>query len=225
MRFIFQRDIPIQNSVYYFKPIASAGVKYISFNMANQEFKKDKGGFYRLELNNVPPIKEEPRMPPEDEVRSWGLLYYSSNSSLDSSDYWSRVGGLLADINDAMKPGKDSKSLVPQIIEGATTSEEKLSKIFQYARKLKILSFDTSITDEERDKQKRNKSPEDTIKKGQGFSSDINDVFATLVIAAGFEARIAFTGDRSEIFFSRKHAHQSFVSNSRYRNDPFVYNM
>ncbi|MEK7723696.1 MAG: DUF3857 and transglutaminase domain-containing protein [Acidobacteriota bacterium] len=214
MRLVFQRDIPIQQSVYFFKPISGAGVKYLQFNMSDQKFEKDKGGFFRMGLNNVPAIKEEPRMPPEDEVRSWGLLYYSSDDSVNESTYWSKVGGILAevyDIKDAMKPGNDSKKLLPEIIAGANTPEEKLSKIFQYTRKLKNLSFDPSLTDEEKDKIKPNKSPEDTIKKGQGFAAEINDVFATLAIAAGFEARIAFTGDRSEIFFSRKHAHQSFI--------------
>lgn len=214
MRMVFQRDIPVQDSIYYFKPTAGYAVKYLSFNMQEEKFEKDKGGFYRMGLKNVPSIKEEPRMPPEDEVRSWGLVYYATDVNLDETNYWSRVGGILAqvyDIKDAMKPGNDSKKLVPEIIAGANTQEEKLSKIFQYARKLKNLSFDPSLSDEERDKIKPNKSPEDTIKKGQGFSAEINDVFATLAIAAGFEARIAFTGDRSEIFFSRKLAHQSFI--------------
>jgi hypothetical protein len=39
----------------------------------------------------------------------------------------------------------------------------------------------------------------------------INDVFASLAVAAGFEARLMFAGDRSEIFFTYKHAHSSFV--------------
>lgn len=214
MPMVFQRDIPIQNSVYYFKPTSDLNVKYLTFNMQNQKFEKDKGGFLKMALTNLPSIKDEPRMPPEDEIRSWTLIYYSGDTNLDSMTYWSRIGAVLAeayDIKDTMKPGNDSKKLVPQIIEGATTDEEKLSKIFQYARKIKNLSFDTALTDEEKEKLKPNKSPEDTIKKGQGFAADINDVFATLAIAAGFEARIAFTGDRSEFFFSRRHAHQSFI--------------
>lgn len=215
MRFVFQRDIPIENSVYYFKPNSNYNSKYLAFNMKDQGFVKDKGGYYRAALTNVRSLKEEPQMPPEDEVRSWGLIIYSDDNSMDAMDYWSRAGGILAqiyDIQDAMKPGGDSKKLAPEIIAGASTPAEKLHKIFQYTRtKLKNLSYDTSLSDEQKDKIKPNKSPEDTLKKGQGFSSDINDVFATLAIAAGFEARIVFAGDRSELFFSRKYAHVSFI--------------
>ncbi len=214
MRMVFQRDIPIQNSVYYFKPNANYNTKYLPFNMKNVGFEKDKGGFYRVGLTDVPSLKEEPQMPPEDEVRSWELVFYSANTNTNEMDYWSGVGGSLAeeyDIKDAMKPGGDSKKIISEIIAGANTPEEKLHKIFQYARKLKNLGYDTSLTDEEKEKLKANKSPEDTIKKGQGFSNEINDVFATLAIAAGFEARIVFAGDRSEVFFSRKYAHGSFI--------------
>ena len=215
MPLLFQRDIPIQNSVYYLKPNGNYNTKSLSFNMKDAEFVKDKGGFLKAVLTDVPSIKDEPQMPPENEVRSWQLIYYDTTNNTNAMDYWSRVGGILAeqyDINDAMKPGGDSKKLVPEIIAGANTPEEKLHKIFQYTRtKLKNLSFDPSLTDEDKDKIKPNKSPEETIKKGQGFSNEINDVFATLAIAAGFEARIAFTGDRSEVFFSRKYAHSSFI--------------
>lgn len=215
MRFVFQRDIPIENSVYYFKPNQNYNSRYLSFNMKDQGFVKDKDGYYKAGLTNVKSLKEEPQMPPEDEVRSWGVITYSNDRSTDAMDYWSRAGGILAevyDINDAMKPGGDSKKLLPEIIAGASSPEEKIHKIFQFTRtKLKNIAYDTSLSDEQKDKIKPNKSPEDTIKKGQGFSSDINDVFATLAIAAGFEARIVFAGDRSELFFSRKYAHVSFI--------------
>lgn len=215
MRFVFQRDIPIVNSVYYFKPNTNFNSKYLAFNMKDEGFVKDKSGYFRAGLTNVKSLKEEPYMPPEDEVRSWGLIIYSDDKSTDAMDYWSRAGGMLAqiyDIQDAMKPGGDSKKLVPEIIAEASTPTEKLHRIFQYTRtKLKNLTYDTSLTDEQKDKIKPNKSPEVTIKKGQGFSNEINDVFATLAIAAGFEARIVFAGDRSEVFFSRKYAHVSFI--------------
>ncbi len=214
MEFVFQRDIPIQYSAYYFKPYDGLSSNYMSFNMKGEKFEKEKG-YYRMALSNVPALKEEPFMPPANEVRSWGFVYYTSINSKNYSDFWSKIGYDLVqiyDVKDTLKPGGDSKKLISEIVALTDTDDEKLRKIFDYTKaKIKNITYDTTITDEERDKIKANSSPEQTLKKGQGTANEINDVFATLAVAAGFEARITFTGDRSEIFFSRTYSHQSFV--------------
>ncbi len=216
MPIIFQRDIPIQESTYYVKPSKDVGqgMKWIAFNV-DSKFVKDKGGFYKATLRNVPAVKEEPRMPPEDQVRSWGLIYYDEYFSKTSGDFWSRFGGALSyayDIKDVLKTSKDEKNLAAEITSGAKTDEEKVSRIFEYCRtKIKNLTYDTSLTEEQLDEIKENKSPKDTLKKGQGRAGEINELFAALVSTLDLETRIAFTGDRSKIFFSQQHAHPSFV--------------
>ncbi len=215
MRMIFQRDLPVQNMTYYFKPTSQYYTKPILFNMQNVNFVEDKGGYYKATMLNVPAIKEEPNMPPEDEVRSWAFVFYSFEKKEDPQKYWSNAGGLLVqayDIKDSLKPGGDIKKALPGIIGDATDDNEKLKRIYDFCRtKIRNITFDTSITDEERSKIKFNSSPSDTLKKQQGKELDINDVFASLAVAAGFEARLMFAGDRSEIFFTYKHAHSSFV--------------
>ena len=61
MKMEFQHDIPIQDITYFFKP--SGNLRYFIFNMDNK-LVKDKGGFYRASMTNVPALKDEPRMPP-----------------------------------------------------------------------------------------------------------------------------------------------------------------
>ena len=212
MRMIFQHDIPIQNISYYFKPFQ--GARYLTFNM-NDKFVKDKGGFFRATMENVPALKEEPRMPPEDEVKSWTLFYYLKNMKETSTDFWSRYGGYLAyswDIKDTLKPGKDMKQAADQIATGASTPDEKIAKIYEFTKtKIKNLTYDPQMTDEDREKYKPNKSTGDTYKKMQGTSAEINELFASLATALGFEARLAFGGDRSEKFFNPLQAHESFI--------------
>jgi Domain of Unknown Function with PDB structure (DUF3857)/Transglutaminase-like superfamily len=217
MRMVFQRDIPMQNVSYYFRPTDGWNTKSLSFNMKGSaaQFVKDKGGYYRATMVNVPSIKEEPNMPPEDEVRSWAFVFYTQNNSLDVDKYWSNAGGALVesyDVKDTLKPGGDIKKALPAIIAGAENDVEKLNKIYEFClTKIRNLSYDTTLTDEDREKLKFNKSTSETLKKQQGFSLEINDLFASLAVAAGFEARLVFSGDRSEIFFTEKHAHSSFV--------------
>lgn len=213
MRMTFQHDIPIENITYYFKPFQNA--RYLTFNMSDNKFIKDKGGFYRTTMENVPAIKEESQMPPEDEVRSWLLLYYTDDTKGTANDFWSRAGGNIAysyDIKDTLKPGKDLKNAATEITAGASSDEEKLAKIFEFCKtKIKNITFDTRLTDEQKDEIKPSKSATDTYKKLQGRSSDINELFASLATAAGFEARLAFGGDRSEKFFNVGQAHESFI--------------
>lgn len=213
MRMFFQHDIPIQNITYYFKP--AANTKYLTFNMNGNKFIKDKNGFFRATMENVAAIKEESQMPPEDEVRSWLVLYYWDDLKDNSSDFWSKAGGVIVrnwDIKDTLKPGKDLKTAAAQITAGATTPDEQLAKIYEFCKtKVKNITFDTSLTDDQKDEIKPNKSTADTYKKSQGTSTDINELFASLATALGFEARLAFGGDRSEKFFNPQEAHVSFI--------------
>jgi hypothetical protein len=213
MRMTFQHDVPIENISYYFKPYENA--RYLTFNMSDNKFVKDKNGFYRATMENVPAIKEEPQMPPEDEIRSWLLLYYSDDRKGNSSDFWSRAGGYIVrkwGIKDTLKPGKELKSAAAEIIAGAATPDEQLAKLFEFCKgKIKNITFDTQLTDEQKEEIKANKSTGDTYKKLQGTSSDVNELFASLATAAGFEARLAFGGDRSEKFFNPNQAHESFI--------------
>lgn len=213
MRMTFQHDIPIETISYFFKPLANA--RYLTFNMNDNKFVKEKNGFYRATLENVPAIKEESQMPPEDEVRSWLVLYYTNDKKGDADDFWSRAGGYIAyswEIKDTLKPGKDLKAAAAEITAGASSPDEKLAKIYQFCKtKIKNISFDTQLTDEQKDDIKPNKSTADTYRKMQGTSVDINELFASLATGLGYEARLAFGGDRSQKFFNPQLAHVSFI--------------
>ncbi|MDQ3801725.1 MAG: DUF3857 domain-containing protein [Acidobacteriota bacterium] len=213
MRMFFQHDIPIQNITYYFRP--ANNTKYLTFNMSDNRFVKDKDGFYRATLENVPAIKQEPYMPPTDEVRSWLLVYYWQDLNDTSSDFWAKAGAVIAkafDIKDTLKPGKDLKAAAAEITAGATTPDVQLARLYEFCRKrVKNITFDTTLTDEQKEEIKPSKSASDTYKKLQGTEGDINELFASLATALGFEARLAFSGDRSEKFFDPKLAHVSFI--------------
>ena len=213
MRMTFQDDVPIETKTYFFKPYQNA--KYLTFNMADTKFEKDKGGYYRATMSNMPAIKAEPNMPPQDEVSSWLLLYYVRDTKESSSDFWSHTGYAIAqvfDIKDTLKPGSTIKEAAAQITQGATTDDEKLRKIYDFCKtRIKNIEFDTSLTDEQKDDIKNNKSTADTYRKQQGTSTDINELFASLADASGYETRLAFGGDRSKKFFKPNQSHLSFI--------------
>ncbi|MET0623527.1 MAG: DUF3857 domain-containing protein [Pyrinomonadaceae bacterium] len=216
LRLHFQRDIPVRSVTYYLRPFK--GMRYRPFNMGDARFEKDKGGFSRITMTNMPAFREEPLMPPENSVRAWVFLYYSyEDTKTDVEQYWKGWGRLLHQtFKESLKANEEVKAAAATVVGDAKTDDEKLRRIYDFCRtKIKNLSDDASgLTDDDRSKLKENNSPADTLKRAQGTGSDINFLFAALARAAGFDARIAFSGNNADLFFDRAMMHDAFLGAS-----------
>ena len=218
IRLNFQRDVPVQLVKYYIKPLSFPGFEYgmraQTFNGATSPFVKEKEGFYSVTMSNVPAFHEEPRMPPEDAVRPWMLVYYSKEIDQKGEKYWQEYGKqTYEDYKSRMKVSAEVKTATEAAIAGAATPEEKLEKIFEFCRaKIKNSNDDASgLTADDRAKLKENKSPADTLKRGMGTGLDIDMLFAAMAIAAGFDARVVRLSDRSDTFFDKEFADDYFI--------------
>lgn len=203
MRLQFQREIPVQQVTYYLKPFR--GMHYNSFHMEEARFIKDNDNFYKLTKTNMPAYREEPRMPPEDEVRAWVFLFYSEETKVDVEKYWKEFGRKYFELSkDEMKVNDEVKSAVTGIIGSAATPQEKLELIYDFCRtKIRNISRDaTGLSEDEKKKIRGSKLPADTLKHGAGTGGQIDMLFAALAKAAGFEARPAVSGNRDDFFFS-----------------------
>jgi hypothetical protein len=216
LRLQFQRDIPVRNVTYYLRPYQ--GMRYRPFNMGDARFEKDKDGFSRLTMTNMPAFREEPRMPPEDSVRSWVFLFYSADSGKQDVDtYWKAIGrGVFEGMKDSLKANDEVKAAATQIVGDAKTDAEKLQRLYDYCRtKIKNVSDDAAgLTPDERAKLKENKTPADTLKRAQGTGGDIDLLFGALARAAGFDARLALSGNNDDLFFDRGLMHSAFLRSS-----------
>jgi hypothetical protein len=213
----FQRDIPVRSVSYLVRPYTgpyAQGLAYKEFHMPpGVKFEKAKGGFYRVSLTNVPAYREEPSMPPEDEVRSWILLFYNG-STLVPEKFWADMGKRLYEASkDDLKANDDVKRKAAEIIGDATDPQEKLKRLYEFCQtKIRNLSRDSSITSEERTKlAKEIKSPADTLKRAMGRGGNIDNLFAALVNAAGFEAYMAFSGNRQNFFLDDRFPNPYFL--------------
>jgi len=218
IRLYFQRDVPVQLVKYYVKPLSLPGFEYgmraQTFNGPASPFIKEKDGFYSVSMSKVPAFHEEPRMPPEDSVRPWMLIYYSKETKLEGEKYWQDYGKRTYEENKSrMKVSDEVKTTSAAASAGASTPEEKLEKLFEFCRsKIKNVNDDASgLTAEERGKLKENKSPADTLKRGMGTGTDIDMLFASLAIAAGFDARLVNLSDRSDTFFDKGFPDDYFI--------------
>ena len=217
-RLYFQRDIPVQTVTYYLKPASNLvgveSLRYQPFHMAMPKFEKDKKGFYSTTVTNVPAYHDEPRMPPEDEVRKWMLLYYTAERNLEPQKYWKDFGKIVYNVfKSDMKVNDDVRKKSAEIVGDAATPEQKLERLYEFCRtQIKNLDDDALNLPAEVRAKLKDESPANTLKKGEGRSNDIAGLFAALALAAGFEARPALMADRSDIFFDPGFADPYFMS-------------
>ncbi|HKV34531.1 MAG TPA: DUF3857 domain-containing protein [Pyrinomonadaceae bacterium] len=204
LRLQFQRDIPVQTITYHIKPAGKMSVDVRAFNMDEPRFEKEKNGFQVATVTNMPAFREEPLMPPEDNVRSWAMVKYYSILSL-LLGYPMLASSVYSGFQPYMKVDKEIKAKAAEITAGATTEDEKLQKIFEFVRtSIKNTQDENSgFTDDQIEKLKENKKPSDTLKRGVGPGIDINLLFAALANAAGLEARVALLPDRGQRLFDR----------------------
>jgi hypothetical protein len=219
LRLQFQREIPVQQVKYYLKPFPFEGYSLLvaTFHGQQSRLVKDKDGYHSMTMTNMPAFREEPRMPPEDQVRTWSLVYYAPTAERKQTAqaFWKSWGKQVYELHKSdIKVGDEVKRAAAEAIGSATTSEEKLKKLDEYCRtRIKNVNDDASgLTPEQRAKVKTNKSPADTLKRGQGTSEDIIMLFAALATAAGFDARVGELGDRSDIFFDPEYMNGYFMN-------------
>jgi hypothetical protein len=204
-RFTFQRDIPIQSVKYYLKvpSLRYSHLRTKTFNGRNTEFVTEKENLYSTTMTDVPAFRDEPYMPPEDQVRTW-MLAYNFPDFFDArpSKYMYEAFKASTKLNDELR------KTAATIIGDATKPEQKIERLFEFCRsKIKNVQRETAaLTDSDLNKLKDQKTAADTLKRGLGTGAHINLLFAALVNAAGFDARVAQVCDRSNFCFDPQNA-------------------
>lgn len=219
-RLLFQRDIPMQRATYYVRPYKGSTLNFVPFNTADVRFVEGNDRFYVGTVTNVPALKLEPYMPPEDEVRRWTFLSYAplniSNQALGSVLGWSFFANRYTGLQALMtKRNKNIKKQADEITAGVASDEEKLRKIYSYVQtQIKNISYDNSLSEEQRDKIDIDKI-EDIIKERAGTSFQVNLLCGALASAAGLDTRLYFSSNRNELFFNpEKVSNGSFLHNA-----------
>ena len=228
MQLDFQRDIPVQNLSYYYKPYNKKEPNYQSYNFTDTKFVKDDKGFYLARRTNVPAFREEPLMPPEETVRPWMLIQgaslglislsefsisYTIKDPSNPSTFWGGVGAEQSGLVKLMnKSNGDIKKAAAEITASASTPEEKLRKIYEFCQtQIKNTSFDASLTDDDRRKLPATKSLNDVLKRRQANAQYIDLLFGAMANSIGLETRVVFAANREKMFFDPNMTNESFI--------------
>jgi hypothetical protein len=222
-RFDFSRDIPVQLVRYFVKPyqetlVDSSGnalaMRAQIFHGKPTAFAKDKDGFFGTSMKGVPSFRYEPQMPPEYAVRPWLLVYYAADADSRPEVFWKNFGRTMAaQMKPAMKVNSDIQKSAAEAIGSEKDPTEKLSKLYNFVRaKIRRYTDDAlKMTPEQISKLKDNASPADTLKRTIGNAHDMDMLFGAMAASAGFEVRVAFASDRSDMFFDRSLANNYSV--------------
>lgn len=197
-RLLFQRDIPLQRVDYFVRPHKKMNLRYTAHNFKFSGFRQAPDGFHVATMKNIPALKEEPRMPPDDEIRRWVYLRYSSLGFYNS---WSfAISSYGRYFSQASKPDKRIKRKVAQLTSNLSNPEEKLRRIYDFAQnEITNVSFKPNATN---GKKLKIKKASDVLKRGMGDARDIDMLFASMARAAGLSTSLAFVGNRNVNFFN-----------------------
>lgn len=202
-----QRDIPILRSKLTLKPYDTRG-QYGSFftflGLPPGKQPKLVRDQYELELENTQALRTESFMPPVEQMRARVNFFYT-DSQITLENFWPNQGRIFADQIERFI-GRGGKADAQRLSQGVTDRTELLKKLYAHAQSLRNLSFEEEQTEQEVKKEriKEAKNADDVLKKGYGFSEEINRAFVAMARQAGFEADAVRVAPRDEFFFSEK---------------------
>jgi hypothetical protein len=158
--------------------------------------------FVDLALTNVPPVIEEPYMPPANMLRYRVQFYYTIDKN--SETFWKEEGKFWSkDVEKFLDKKGGVQDLVAKTVAASDNPEQKLRKLYAFVTTLENQSFRPQRQAEESKaiSLKPNESAEDVLRQQSGTHDDLNRLFAALARAAGFPASMMWVPSRDDTFF------------------------
>lgn len=213
----FQLDIPIRKVTYHVSPLSVPGLgismRYRGFNFAMSPFVRGEGDFVTSAIRQ-PAWHDEPFSPPEDETKDWVLLYYSDDNSTSDDEYWAKVAEELhMRMKWALKGTGTVRDLAAEAAGGKGDDPGRLERLYRWCRSeiRNASSEEADLSPAERARAEKFRSANDILKSRLGDDFDVDVAFAAMARALGYDARLVFGGDRSELFFAPARRDQYFL--------------
>lgn len=158
---------------------------------------------YTLEIQDVPAFQHESDALPELGRRYAVRFYYTPYLAADV--YWNDEGKRWAkNIDHAAEPTADLKAAAAQIVAGATTDEQKATKLYDAVQALDNTAFSRAKGESERRQLGLRRQVRDAHQvwtEKSGTANEIATLYLALARAAGLDARAMAVADRSERIF------------------------
>ena len=155
-----------------------------------------------LVVNNVPPIIEEPYMPPASMLRYRVEFYYTIDPN--SEKFWKEEGKFWSkDVEKFLDRKGGVEDVVSKTVAASDPPEQKLRKLNAFVTSLENQTFRPKRQEEEGKAigLKPNDGVEDVLRQRSGTHNDLNRLFASLARAAGVSTWMMWVPSRDETFF------------------------
>lgn len=210
-----QREIPIAKATLRLKPAQTQGQygSYFTYlGLPAGKVPKRVRDQYELDLENMPALRSERYMPPEDQMRARVNFMYT-DSSIAIDKFWPYQSKKFAEEIEKFI-GRGGKNEAARLSQGVTDRTELLRKLYAHIQSLRNLSFEEEKSDQQMKKEniRDAKNAEDVLKKGSGYAIELNRAFVALARSAGFEAEAIRVAPRDQYFFSDKFPNERQMS-------------
>ncbi len=155
-----------------------------------------------LSLNDVPPLIDEPFMPPAAMLRYRVQFYYTVDHNPDT--YWKEEGKFWSkDVEKFLDRKTGIDEAVAKTVSPADTPEQKVRKIYAFVTTLENQSYRPKREEQEQKVigLKSNAGVEDVLRQRSGDHDDLNRLLVAMVRAAGIPASMMWVPSRDETFF------------------------
>ena len=155
-----------------------------------------------LTLADVPPLIEEPFMPPVSMLRYRVQFYYTVDRTAEA--FWKEEGKFWSkDVEKFLDRKGGIEDAVAKIVLPNDTPEQKVRKIYAF-----VIGLENQTYRPKREEQeekgiglKPNEGVEDVLRQRSGDHDDLNRLFVSMVRSAGIPAFMMWVPSRDETFF------------------------
>lgn len=206
-RWIVQENLFTREAKFSMKPaLSDAGISWVWFGPPTLK-PDNKGETIKLDVTNIPAFQEEDYIPPEDELK-WRVEFYyrfggPGAQSSKPDEFWRQYGkDTYKAADDFTKKHGTIEQAVASLPAG-DSPEAKLRKLYARAQQIRNLTYERDMSSQEikRANFKDNNNADDVLKHGYGWQNQIDETFAALAMAAGFDTSILRVPDRDDHFF------------------------
>ncbi len=189
------------NSIAWF-PILPEGVKIESHETPGNSLSNGPSRVYEIHVKDIPPRVHEEYMPP---IGSYSYrVNFSFTAYRTGQEYWAHTGKQWSKkVNNFAGPSSALREATEKITAGATTSDEKLHRIYAA-----VMALENTEYTRERDKREDKAAGLSQVKdaaglltRERGTPAQLTELFLGMARAAGFSAYAMWVPDRSQEIF------------------------
>jgi hypothetical protein len=155
-----------------------------------------------LSLSDVPPLVEEPFMPPASMLRYRVQFYYTIDRTAEA--FWKEEGKFWSkDVDKFLNRKAGIEEAVSKAVQPNDTPEQKVRKIYAFVTGLENQTYRPKREQQEEKVigLKANQGVEDVLRQRSGDHDDLNRLLVAMVRAAGIPAFMMWVPSRDETFF------------------------